>query len=219
MSGIDYDCRPETYFGSFDAGAALLNRIRSTFKRERAEMLIADGRIDEVPDEWLQQEEDEPEQKALERVHLFFMIGAYLPKLKPGEVEIARITHVQSVLGDVGAVYALPVKQGIRYRMVDEYEDTLDSGGSSRTSETPFPLRELVNFFDSGAHDYVDMDDLQAFSDCESTFYPGCDEAVREWVEGKFRDLVSKPFEETEEYEDEEDDEDEEDEEETEGEA
>ena len=56
---------------------------------------------------------------ALERIHPLYMGGNYLPNLRPGEVEIARI-QIYSTTGDVAAVYARRVGPRIRYRVVDE---------------------------------------------------------------------------------------------------
>ena len=80
------------------------------------------------------------------RMHPMFMGGEYLPKIKPKEVEIARIS-IQSTTYDVTVLYARQVGKRIHYRVVDEYEgDTLQQP-STRTSIKPLTMGAMIDFF------------------------------------------------------------------------
>ena len=61
----------------------------------------------------------------------------YLPNLRVGEVEIARIS-IESTTGDVTAVYARKLGERIHYRVVDEYEgQTLGERTAGGAGERP----------------------------------------------------------------------------------
>ena len=53
------------------------------------------------------------------------LVGEYLPNKEDGEVEIVFV-ETASTTGDVMSLRAKPDKKGIRYRMVDEYEQAYD---------------------------------------------------------------------------------------------
>ena len=50
------------------------------------------------------------------------LVGEYLPEKKEGEVEIVFVEK-RSTTGDVMSLRAMPDKNGLRYRLVDEYEE------------------------------------------------------------------------------------------------
>lgn len=124
-----------------------------------------------------------------------FMGGNYLPELKLGEVEIARIT-LASTTHDAIAVYARPGEHGgIDYRVVDEYSgDLLQEPNTAHTTQ-PMSLGQFADFF-LNAYTLMDVlqdnypDDLESaleFFSAESDFYPALDATCRARVEQQFK--------------------------------
>jgi hypothetical protein len=187
---IDLDFRPASYFRPQPLEDYVVSRVKGALVKARLRELLASDRHDEVAR--LLREEGVPEDqvRALGRVHPLYMGGNYLPNLRTGEVEIARI-FIQSTTGDVTAVYAQPHEGRIRYRVVDEYTgDTLNKRKARRKSELPLTLGELYDFF-TGAwrlHQVLDMnfqgdvEGMLGFFVAESDFYPDLDALCRQRV-------------------------------------
>jgi len=124
---------------------------------------------------------------ALERIHPALTEGAFLPTLQPCETEIARITFA-STTHDVTAVYARQRKDGVFYRVVDEYGGrTLSAGRCARFSRRPLTLRQLHAFLAGACPAFAalgpcDRDDPTP-TGCDvraaSEFYPGWADLVR----------------------------------------
>ena len=77
------------------------------------------------------------------RVHPSNMGGEYLPPLRKGEVEIARIS-LESVTADQISVRARRVRERIRYRVVDEYSETSTYVCHPASSVSPLSMGELI---------------------------------------------------------------------------
>jgi hypothetical protein len=92
---------------------------------------------------------DEAMKKAWGRIHPSHMGGEYLPPLRKGEVEIARIS-LESTTADQISVRARRVRERIRYRVVDEYKD-LTYVCHPASSESPLSLRELIALMESAS--------------------------------------------------------------------
>jgi hypothetical protein len=92
----------------------------------------------------------------------------YLPRLRSGEVEVARITNMAAVLRESIRLLARRNKQGrIRYRMADDYDVFYDL--PIRSSRDALTLDEVIDQFvrtDPPAYDAV----LVPF--WESKFHP-----------------------------------------------
>jgi hypothetical protein len=86
---------------------------------------------------------DEADRRALARIDASLADGEFLPTLQPYETEIARIT-LASTTHDVTAVYACQRKDGVFYRVVDEYGGRTLSAHRTRFSRRPLTLRELA---------------------------------------------------------------------------
>ena len=71
------------------------------------------------------------------------MGGEYLPPLRKGEVEIARIS-LESTTADQISVRARRVRERIRYRIVDEYMETSTYVCHPASSVSPLSLGELI---------------------------------------------------------------------------
>jgi hypothetical protein len=139
-------------------------------------------------------------------IHPMFMGGEYLPKTKPGEVEIARI-NLNSTTYDVAVIYARRVGQRIHYRMVDEYDGEWLKTKTTCTSTKPLTMGDMVSFFINAwdlfncleSNYQNDVKSMLSFFNGESEFYPYFDSELRGQVIDRF-------------YEEDEDDEDDEDE-------
>ena len=77
------------------------------------------------------------------------MGSEYLPKVSPGEVEIARIVLPQSTLKDIISVRARLRSWRYRYRVVDEYESEFDI--HRKSSISPLTLGQLIDLIQTGS--------------------------------------------------------------------
>ena len=185
--------RPKDYFGRFDEETALLTHVKGRMRRAAIRNAIARGELDLLPPEFLAAELSAEDRAGLGGMHPAFMGGEYLPRMRAGEVEIARVS-INSTTCDVTTVYARPVGRRIAYRVIDEYDgDTLDAP-TTRTSVRPLTMGELLDFF-LGAWNLFecleanfdgDVQGMLGFFRAESEFYPGLDDAIRERVEERY---------------------------------
>lgn len=142
---LDLNWRPRDYFWAEDHGIFLASDIKGQARRRAYEAALARGVGTPGPLQ-VAHALDSRHQSALAAIHPSFMGGEYLPSVRDGEVEIARIA-IASTTCDVTCVYARRSGGRIHYRVVDEYEgDTLD-GPPTRTSLRPLALGRLVDFF------------------------------------------------------------------------
>ena len=142
----DLAYRPRDYFGRYDLQAELLSSVKGRARRALIKEALDTGEIDTLTDFVTAPELETFDRQMLGRMHPMFMGGEYLPKIKPKEIEIARIS-IQSTTYDVTVLYARPVGKRIYYRVVDEYEgDTLQEP-STRTSTKPLTMGAMIDFF------------------------------------------------------------------------
>jgi hypothetical protein len=139
VSGIDLEDRPQNYFWALDANVRLPSSVSGEARRRLFRALIDAG--SPVPDGLDAEVLDEEARQAWGRLHPSNMGGEYLPPLRQGEVEIARIS-LASTTSDQFSVRARRVRECIRYRIVDEYEFRYVCRPAS--SEGPLSLRELI---------------------------------------------------------------------------
>ncbi len=187
VEGVDLDFTPKSYFTERDLGLAIPSDIMGRARRDMARRLAADlsADVDGMPTELLESVLTKVRRDLLGAIHPSLMGGEYLPRLRKGEVEIARIS-LESVTADQISVRARRTNEGIEYSIVDEY----DTGGAydlrPRVSTAPLSMRELVAMLD-GAHGgggavichlalNVDTKEdaarLLGFVSVESDFYP-----------------------------------------------
>lgn len=191
VSALAY--RPRYYFGRYDLQAELLSTVKGRARRALIKEALETGEVDTLPDFVTAPELESFDRQMLGRLHPMFMGGEYLPKRKPKEVEIARIS-IQSTTYDVTVLYARLVGQRIHYRVVDEYEgDTLEAP-STRTSTKPLTMGKMIDFFTTawnlmdcleGNFDQ-DVEEMLGFFNAESEFYPCFDQILRERVLKRF---------------------------------
>jgi hypothetical protein len=152
-AGIDYNCRPESFWAiASNPLEAALRNVKGQNRREMIrENLLADN-LDAIPDYLLNESLDDEARVSRGQIHPMFMGGEYLPDYGDCEVEIARI-ELKSTTYDVISLRARPIGSRIRYRLVDEYETEYRL--PQQTSRRPFSLRELVRFLE-----FVEQPDL-----------------------------------------------------------
>lgn len=206
QTAVDFDFRPDSYFFPASFADRLLARIQGAERRKHARRMIETGRIDELPELLAKAVLSPEERHVLGRIHPSLMGGEYLPDMRPGEVEIARIA-IASMTGDVTSIYARPGKNCIRYRAVDEYQDDTLARPCHRWSRRPLTLGQLAKFFDStwsiyevlelnefGNSEYS-MEQVHEFIvSVESEFYPQFGplytQRITEWKARHMRDLA-----------------------------
>ena len=147
ISGIDLSFRPRSYFGPVPLETHLLSRVAGQERRDILRRELAAGNFD-LPPELFACLLDEDTRNAIGRIHPAFMGGEYLPPLRKGEVEIARIS-LESTTADQISVRARRVRERIRYRVVDEYE--LGYVCHPASSDAPLSLRQLVALLESAS--------------------------------------------------------------------
>jgi hypothetical protein len=151
VPGIDLSYRPRTYFGPLALETHLLSHVAGQERREALRRQLAAGDLD-LPLELVACLLDQEDREAIGRIHPAFMGGEYLPPLEDGETEIARIS-LASVTADQISVRARRVREGVTYRIVDEYStDYSQSHRRPGDSGEPLTLAELVALID-GAGD------------------------------------------------------------------
>ncbi len=189
--------RPRSYYGHFDAQTDLLTHVKGRARRQAIKNALEDGLLSAVPDYIKASELHAEDRQALGRIHPMFMGGEYLPRLKPHEVEIARIS-IKSTTFDVTTVYAVQGTSRLYYRVCDEYNGDTLTGPTTRSSIRPLTMGQLVDFF-LGAWDLMNVlegnfidggfdtyDDMLDFFDGESEFYPCFDRTLRSMVRDRF---------------------------------
>lgn len=186
---VALEYRPSAYFAPWSAPAiaAILRCGRRSALRgaARESVAIDEQRADRAP-------LSEEIRRTLNRIHPSLTDGQFLPTLQPCETEIARITFA-STTHDVTAVYARQRKDGVFYRVVDEYGGRTLASLRERTrfSRRPLTLRELAAFVARAcpalaalaadeAGSFNAEDSLVGFElRAQSEFYPGFADLVQ----------------------------------------
>lgn len=140
--------------------------------------------------------------------------GEFLPPLRAGEVEIARVV-LQSTTMDVFSLRARPSGGRYGYRMVDEYDTTFRL--CRGTSVKPLALRQVIELLETAEGEGLELgaaglvrgwwntqrgggacpEDCTAFAWVESEVYPGLaawyEEEARVWRERHRAELARQP--------------------------
>ena len=152
---IDYDFRPAGYWDDEATLQALLRGVASVADRTAIVAYWEAGRLDLLP----------------------YALAQVLTTDSLGEREIARFEPAPSRPAAV-SIRARPIPNGIRYRIVDEREGAL--APTRESSGTPWTLRELISFIDSGAR----IGEVAGFTRIRSELYPQLEEHYRHLVAG-----------------------------------
>ena len=166
--------RPDYFAAAPTTAEALLRRVKGNTRRAMiSAALDRDDSLDSVPADW--QEHDLPDylKNLLQRQHPQARGGEDLPDLREGEVEIARITLVDSVHGEVTSLRARRSADGSRIELSvsDEYETEFTLPRAE--VEQPMTAEELLRLLQ-----HTDPPPLK--SSCQlrldSPFYPALDD-------------------------------------------
>ena len=204
VAGIDLDFTPASYFTERDPHLTLPSDILGKARRDMARQLLAKG--EDPPPELLVGALTDDDRAAAGRIHPMFMGGEYLPPVKKGEVEIARIS-LQSVSADQISVRARRSGRRISYSIVDEYGNYyMNFDLRPRTSSTPLSMRQLAAMLDGAcegggaviSHTVAlinigeSRDELCCFVSVESNCYPD----LGRYYEARFDEyFASLPYE------------------------
>jgi hypothetical protein len=149
LPGFDLGYRPRSYFWATDLKISLPSSIAGETRRQMVRALVEAS--SSVPDGLDAAVLDETVREAWGRVHPSHMGGEYLPSLRKGEVEIARIS-LRSVTADQISVRARRSGQRIGYCVVDEYGlDIAAYVCHPASSVAPLSLRELIALMESAS--------------------------------------------------------------------
>ena len=157
------------YFASVeDPAEAALRRIKGNYRRAFVARAIDQDGLGSIPEAWLDHSLSEALKNMLGSQHPQACGGEDLPDLEVGEVEIARLSLVDSVHGEVTSLRARREEDGsISYRMVDEYETEFEL--PIQSSLAPLSAEEALAMF-------ADADPSPTDTECEvmfqSAFYP-----------------------------------------------
>ena len=167
--------RPDYFSPPTTTAQAALRCAKGNMRRAMLASALERGdSLDSVPDAWLQHDLPAFNKALLQRLHPQARGGEDLPDLLEGEVEIVRITLVDSVHGEVMSLRARKVaKKGFRLALVDEYQ-------------TEYSLPRVK--FDRSLTDVELLQLLAATDPCplrsycqlklDSSFYPALDETA-----------------------------------------
>jgi hypothetical protein len=150
---IDYDFRPAGFWDDDATLQLLLRGATSAADRTAIVAYWEAGRLDLLP----------------------HTLAQTLDCDAVGEREIARFEAAPG-RSDALSVRARPIPHGIRYRLVDDrdpaFAPTRESNG------TPWTLRELITFIDSGAR----IGEVAGFAAVRSDLYPQLAQHYAHWV-------------------------------------
>ncbi len=155
MDGFNMDFRPESYWPDGDETAGVISGVMGQMRRQMIRDLLASGVA--IEDALLGEQLSERTSGLLESIDPRWMGGEYLPPLRAGEVEIARIV-LNSTTWDVYSVRARRRAKRIAYRIVDEYAGVWHL--KRQTSSRPLSMREIVHLIDTATVDGSDSQDL-----------------------------------------------------------
>lgn len=148
VPGIDLDCRPSDYFWAADLKVPLPSSIAGEARRRLIRALVEAGRP--VPDGLDAAVLDEQTRQMWGRLHPSNMGGEYLPPLRKGEEEVARIS-LESVTADQISVRARRLGRRIGYRIVDEYAEFSMFVCHPASSVCPLSLGELIALMETAS--------------------------------------------------------------------
>jgi len=148
LPGFDLEYRPRNYFWAADLKVPLPSSIAGETRRQMVRAFVEAG--SPVPDGLDAVVLDEAMRMAWGRLHPSNMGGEYLPLLRKGEVEIARIS-LQSVTADQISIRARRLVGRIGYRIVDEYPEFWTYVCHPASSVSPLSLRELIALLETAS--------------------------------------------------------------------
>jgi hypothetical protein len=168
---IDYFAKPHS------PAEAILRKIKGNHRRAFVSQAMKKDGVSSVPEAWKAHAISEMLKSMLQGQHPQARGGEDLPDLEDDEVEIARMTLLDSVHGEVSSLRARPGKKPgvILFRLVDEYETEISLPMESATA--PLSEDQVLSMF-------RESDPSQTDTECEigfqSYFYSNLDELARQ---------------------------------------
>jgi len=171
------DVRPD-YFKPTTPVETALHRIKGNMRRAMVLAAIEHDGFDTIPERWLAHDLTDDLKGQLGWQQPNYRGGEDLPDLLDGEVEIARVSLVDSVHGEVTSLRARKDgdDESILLRIVDEYGD-IEYELERDTFHTPRTAAEVLEVFKNSEPCACSSSCEQRFS---SNFYPGLDELADE---------------------------------------
>jgi len=168
--------RPD-YFQPTTPVETMLRRIKGNTRRAMVIAAVEQDGIDTIPEPWLAHDLSDNLKGALGSQQPDYRGGEDLPDLLDGEVEIARVSLVDSVHGEVTSLRARRDNDGsaILLTLVDEYGDISEEEYKLEKScfSSPLTAEEVLQVFNNSEPCACLQSCEQRFS---SDFYPGLDE-------------------------------------------
>ncbi len=154
---VDLSFRPETYWPEEPELEKIVRRIKGEQRRQWAQALLSDGRIEElragIDDGTFAEDLSDADLKEWGRIRPENLGGEYLPASGPDEVEIGRLVFGNAT-SDVDSIRAHRTADGIVVCVVDEYGTEFEDG--QRIYMRPLTLGELIEFIESARHPDLD---------------------------------------------------------------
>lgn len=164
------------YFTALAPDQVTLMRAKGNVRRIMISEHLKTGGLEAIPPDWRRHDLPSQLKDAMSAEHPQARGGEDLPDLRDGEVEIARLSLVDSVHGEVTSLRAMvdAPTNGLRLRLVDEYETEF----SLRQEVVAFPLApfEVLEFFRDATPSPLDTSCRVSFT---SYFYAGLDELAQ----------------------------------------
>ena len=207
---VDLSFRPETYWPEEPALEKIVSRIKGEQRRQWAQTLLSDGRIEElrarIDDGTFAEDLSDADLKEWGRIRPENLGGEFLPASGPDEVEIGRLV-LGNATADVESIRACRTADGIVVCVVDEYGTEFEDG--QQIYKRPLTLGELIEFIDSARHPdpdegsdglvlglvrnmfaagNEDTASLMQYVDVSSAFYPD----IQRYYENKIGELILK---------------------------
>ncbi len=207
VHGIDLDYRPRNYFWAAELNVPLLSNISGQTRRQMVRARLDRGTL--IDDGLDAATLDEEMREAWGRLHPSNMGGEYLPPLRKGEVEIARIS-LQSVTADQISIRARRLVGRIGYRIVDEYPDSSNYVCRPARSVSPLSLGKLITLMESASEGgsiifpilgmnsrYSTPAELATFITVSSDFYADLGRYFRELIDAWLEQQAREKFDES----------------------
>lgn len=192
QASFDLDFRPRSYWGPQNLRTYYGARITGECRRAALVKQIDEYR---GSPRFLEASLDAQLRSEIGGLHPWLMGGEYLPPLREGELEIARVV-LRSTTMDVTSIRARQSGERIYYSIVDEYPEFGADRFKARPrwSKEPLSMRQVVDIIDANSLideprdmnlEYSSYDEVYDFAQVHSAFYPELerwyDEANEEW--------------------------------------
>lgn len=149
---FDFGYQPRSYWVFKDGKQEILAKVKGEVRRESADAFMGQALGDEARESLFLMKPNlsVDECRSMAVIHPSCLGGEFLPDLRDGEVEIARLV-LASVTQDVISIRARRRGGRIHYSVRDEYETegSFQYRFAPKTSRAPLSMRKVVRLIDS----------------------------------------------------------------------